>query len=71
MNAIESFVYNHVKNNYIVKNILRNAYQGFYDLLPNYDSRFMKPVVVHETAFLASTTQTPSVMMARSHWPIA
>lgn len=59
MNAIESFVYNHVKNNYIVKNILRNAYQGFYDLLPNYDSRFMKPVVVHENSFFGFHDSDP------------
>ena len=32
MNKIEEFVYTRVKNNYVLKNFLRNMYQGFYDL---------------------------------------
>ena len=51
MNVIESFVYNRVKNNYLLKNLLRNAYQGFYDLLPNYESRFFRPILVRENSF--------------------
>ena len=41
MNKIEAFVYKRVKNNYVLKNLLRNMYQGFYDLLPNYESKFI------------------------------
>lgn len=40
MNKLESFVYGMVKNNYVVKNALRNIYQGIYDLMPNYASWF-------------------------------
>lgn len=47
MNKIESFVYKLVKNNYIIKNAVRNVYQGFYDLIPNYESRFInKPIAI-------------------------
>ena len=51
MNRVESFVYNKVKNNYILKNFIRNVYQGFYDLLPNYASSFSKAPIVHENCF--------------------
>lgn len=53
MNKIEAFVYGLVKNNYIVKNALRNIYQGFYDLLPNYESWFLHRPVVKPGCFLA------------------
>lgn len=59
MNALESFVYNHVKNNYIVKTMLRNAYQGFFDLLPNYESRFEKDIVVREDSFFGFHDSDP------------
>lgn len=51
MNKIELFVYNRVKNNYIVKNLVRNIYQGFYDLLPNYESRFITVPIVKENCY--------------------
>lgn len=51
MNKFESFVYNLVKNNYIIKNFLRNIYQGMYDLLPNYDSKFSNAPLVKEGYF--------------------
>ena len=51
MNAIEKFVYNRVKNNYLLKNVVRNAYQGFYDLLPNRESWLKEDAVMHEDCF--------------------
>ena len=51
MNQLEALVYKKVKNNYKVKNFVRNLYQGFYDLLPNYDSKFMQEPVVHAGSF--------------------
>jgi len=51
MNKIEQFVYQRVKNNYVLKDFIRNVYQGFYDLLPNYDSRFSHQPIVLEDCF--------------------
>ncbi len=51
MNSVEKFVYNRVKNNYLLKNAIRNAYQGFYDLLPNYESFLPTQAIVHEQSF--------------------
>ncbi len=52
MNRLEAFVYKQVKNNYILKDFLRNAYQGFYDLLPNYESKFAnEPIVLEDCYF--------------------
>lgn len=56
MNKIESVVYNIVKNNYWLKNIVRNIYQGCYDLLPNYGSTFKGEVIVRENCFSAFMT---------------
>lgn len=76
MNAIESFVYNNVKNNYIVKTLLRNAYQGFFDLLPNYESRFTKHVIIRENSFFGFHDSDPfskdnmKVLAYRLHIPL-
>lgn len=51
MNRIESFVYGLVKNNYLLKNAIRNLYQGFYDLLPNKKSCFKHEPIVLENCF--------------------
>jgi len=51
MNKIEQFVYQRVKNNYLLKDFLRNVYQGFYDCLPNYDSWFLNEPMVKEGCF--------------------
>ena len=52
MNKLEAFVYQRVKNNYLLKDAVRNVYQAFYDLLPNYDSRFHhEPVVIEDSFF--------------------
>lgn len=52
MNKIEEFVYQRVKNNYVLKDAIRNIYQGFYDLLPNYDSKFSdEPIVLEDCYF--------------------
>lgn len=59
MNAIEAFVYKRVKNNYIIKNLLRNIYQGVYDLLPDYDSWFATAPVVREGFFFGFHDTTP------------
>lgn len=59
MNKIEAFVYGLVKNNYIVKNALRNIYQGFYDLLPNYESWFLHRPVVKPGCFFGFHDVTP------------
>lgn len=59
MNKLESFIYNRVKNNYIIKNLLRNAYQGFFDLLPNYDSTFATTPIVIENSFFGFHDITP------------
>lgn len=59
MNKIESFVYHIVKNNYILKNLLRNIYQGIYDLLPDYDSWFLNEPIVREGFFYGFHDTTP------------
>lgn len=51
MNKLESFIYGLVKNNYIIKNLLRNIYQGVYDLMPNYESKFINNPIVLEGCF--------------------
>ena len=51
MNKLEAFVYKKVKNNYKLKNFVRNVYQGFYDLLPNYDSQFSYEPIVLSNSF--------------------
>lgn len=51
MNKLEAFVYQRVKNNYLLKDAVRNIYQAFYDLLPNYESRFQQEPVVLEDSF--------------------
>ena len=67
MNKLESFVYNRVKNNYIVKNALRNLYQGFYDLLPNYPSRFSVNPIVRENSFFGFHDCCPFSMDGTKH----
>ena len=59
MNKLESFVYKRVKNNYIIKNLLRNIYQGVYDLMPNYESKFIHEPIVHEGYFFGFHDVTP------------
>lgn len=59
MNKLELFVYGKVKNNYILKNAIRNIYQGFYDLLPNYKSRFLSKPIVKENCFFGFHDVTP------------
>ena len=59
MNKIESFVYNRVKNNYVIKNLLRNIYQCVFDILPNYDSHFAPPPIVIENTFFGFHDVTP------------
>ena len=51
MNKLEAFVYQRVKNNYLLKDAVRNVYQAFYDLLPNYESRFQHAPIVLEDSF--------------------
>ena len=51
MNKLEAFVYERVKNNYVLKDAIRNIYQGFYDLLPNYESQFCSEPIVLEDCF--------------------
>jgi hypothetical protein len=51
MNKIETFVYGLVKNNYLLKNAIRNIYQGFYDLIPNKESSFAHQPIVLENCF--------------------
>ena len=67
MNKIESYIYNLVKNNYVVKNALRNLYQGFYDLLPNYDSKFSSVPVVREDSFFGFHDCNPFSEDATKH----
>lgn len=59
MNKIEQFVYNRVKNNYVLKNLFRNIYQGVYDMLPNYDSNFSAEPIVHENSFFGFHDSCP------------
>lgn len=59
MNKLEAFVYKRVKNNYIIKNLLRNIYQGVYDLMPNYESKFTYKPIVHEGYFFGFHDVTP------------
>ena len=51
MNRLESFVYQRVKNNYLLKDAVRNIYQAFYDLLPNYESKFQHEPIILENSF--------------------
>lgn len=51
MNRLESFVYQRVKNNYLLKDAVRNIYQAFYDLLPNYESKFLYEPIILENSF--------------------
>ena len=51
MNKLEAFVYQRVKNNYLLKDAVRNVYQAFYDLLPNYESHFEHEPIVLEDSF--------------------
>jgi hypothetical protein len=65
MNKIEEFVYTRVKNNYVLKNFLRNMYQGFYDLLPNYESKFaVTPLVKEDCFFGVSSSKYASSQIA-------
>lgn len=59
MNKLESFVYNLVKNNYIIKNLVRNTYQMCYDLLPNYESSFSQAPILRESSFFGFHDVTP------------
>ncbi|MCD8289631.1 MAG: hypothetical protein LUC26_06955 [Prevotella sp.] len=52
INAVEKWVYNRVKNNYKLKNFMRDIYQGINDLRPDYPSWFAaKPIVVANKFF--------------------
>ncbi len=51
MDKLEEFVYQRVKNNYVLKDFLRNLYQGFYDMLPNYDSKFKNEPIILENSY--------------------
>lgn len=51
MNKLESLVYNAVKNNPVIKLAIRNAYQGFFDMLPNKKDEFIQPIVAREGYF--------------------
>ncbi|PQJ15232.1 hypothetical protein [Aureicoccus marinus] len=51
MNKFESLVYNAVKNNPIIKLMLRNAYQGVFDILPNRKDYSINPIVAKEGFF--------------------
>lgn len=69
MNKIEFFVYQRVKNNYIVKNLLRNIYQGFFDVLPRQASWFSISPIVREGYFfgfhdLDPFSQNPDKLLA-------
>lgn len=59
MNKIEAAVYNLVKNNYKLKNFLRDMYQAFYDLLPNYESEFKNAPIVLEQSFFGFHDSNP------------
>ena len=59
MNKIEAFVYRRVKNNYILKNLLRNVYQGFYDLMPRRASWTKIAPLVREGFFYGFHDTTP------------
>jgi len=59
MNKLELFVYGMVKNNYRLKNAIRNIYQGFFDLLPNRKSVFLSEPIVREGCFFGFHDVTP------------
>jgi len=67
MNTIEKFVYNRVKNNYLLKNTIRNIYQGVYDLLPNYESTFKTSPIVIENSFFGFHDVTPFSQDGKMH----
>lgn len=67
MNRIESFVYHIVKNNHYLKNVVRNLYQGCFDLLPNYDSIFSDKVLIRENCFFGFHDLNPFDVSGKMH----
>ena len=59
MNKLEAFVYERVKNNYLLKDAIRNVYQGLYDLLPDYGSTFHSEPIVLEDSYFGFHDVTP------------
>ena len=51
MNKIEKIVYDLVKSNPAIKNLIRNTYQSMFDLLPDKEDFFRKQTVVKEGFF--------------------
>lgn len=50
MNSIEKFVYDKLKKNQKVKNVVRNIYQGLYDILPQ-KPNYSKNVIVEKKGY--------------------
>ena len=48
MNKLEEFVYHKVKNNPALKQFIRNAYQGCYDIFPRPKDYFSSDVDYRE-----------------------
>ena len=59
MNKIEKGVYDLVKNNPKMKNMVRNAYQSMFDLLPDKEDYSLNPVVVKEGYFFGFHDVSP------------
>lgn len=59
MNRIESFVYSFVKKNQRLKNVIRNIYQTFYDLLPRKKDFFASNYSYKEGYFFGFHDITP------------
>lgn len=59
MNKLETFVYNRVKSNYLIKNCIRNIYQGFYDIFPKKESFFSEKPIICENSFFGFHDSNP------------
>ncbi len=59
MNKIERLVYNMVKGNPAIKFVLRNAYQGIFDLLPTPAQQSVAPIESREDCFFGFHDRSP------------
>lgn len=59
MNNLELFCYNLVKKNPVVKTVVRNIYQSFFDLMPDHPNYFYSEPKVFEGCYFGFHDQDP------------
>jgi hypothetical protein len=59
MNKLESFIYQVVKNNPKIKNLIRDLYQGLFSLIPGPREKSISPVTVREGYFFGFHDKKP------------